>query len=84
MKCSFTFHVRYIPLSSNKYHNYRTPLYIIISLLISESTVRTAIKELEENGWLSREKRRKGNRNASNIYQLNVEKLFLAARAACH
>ncbi|MEY0596002.1 helix-turn-helix domain-containing protein [Providencia manganoxydans] len=47
-----------------------------------ESTVRTAIKELEKNGWLSREKRRKGNRNASNIYQLNVEKLFLAARAA--
>lgn len=48
-----------------------------------ESTVRTAIKDLENDGWLSREKRRKGNRNASNIYQLNVEKLASAARIAC-
>ncbi|HHR6051702.1 TPA: helix-turn-helix domain-containing protein [Providencia alcalifaciens] len=47
-----------------------------------ESTVRTAIKDLEKDGWLSREKRRKGNRNASNIYQLNVNKLASAARAA--
>ncbi|WP_272690160.1 helix-turn-helix domain-containing protein [Providencia sp. PROV152] len=47
-----------------------------------ESTVRTAIKDLEKDGWLSREKRRKGNRNASNIYQLNVDKLASAAMAA--
>ncbi|EKT54482.1 MULTISPECIES: helix-turn-helix domain-containing protein [Providencia] len=47
-----------------------------------ESTVRTAIKNLEKAGWLSSEKRRKGNRNASNIYQLNVDKLASAAMAA--
>ncbi|HHN8581063.1 TPA: helix-turn-helix domain-containing protein [Providencia rettgeri] len=47
-----------------------------------ESTVRTAIKDLEKDGWLSREKRRKGNRNASNIYQLNVDKLASAAMTA--
>ncbi|WP_265512145.1 helix-turn-helix domain-containing protein [Providencia heimbachae] len=47
-----------------------------------ESTVRTAIKNLEKAGWLSSEKRRKGNRNTSNIYQLNVGKLASAAMAA--
>ncbi|HBO25081.1 MAG TPA: helix-turn-helix domain-containing protein [Providencia sp.] len=47
-----------------------------------ESTVRTAIKGLEKAGWLSSEKRRKGNRNTSNIYQLNVGKLASAAMAA--
>lgn len=45
-----------------------------------ESTVRTAIKQLEKEGWLTSEKRRKGNRNASNIYQLNVVKLYQAAK----
>ncbi|WP_234262287.1 helix-turn-helix domain-containing protein [Klebsiella aerogenes] len=44
-----------------------------------ESTVRTAIAQLEKDGWLSRKQRRNGNRNASNIYQLNVEKLYAAA-----
>ncbi|MGX4744951.1 hypothetical protein [Providencia rettgeri] len=44
--------------------------------------MRTAIKNLEKAGWLSSEKRRKGNRNASNIYQLNVDKLASAAMAA--
>lgn len=43
------------------------------------STVRTAIGELERLGWLSRQQRRKGNRNASNVYQLNVAKLRDAA-----
>ena len=47
-----------------------------------ESTVRTAIKQLEKEGWLTSEKRRKGNRNASNIYQLNVEKLYQSAKKA--
>ena len=44
-----------------------------------ESTVRTAISQLEKDGWLSRQQRRKGNRNASNVYQLNVAKLQAAA-----
>lgn len=44
-----------------------------------ESTVRTAITQLEKDGWLSRQQRRKGNRNASNVYQLNVTKLQAAA-----
>lgn len=44
-----------------------------------ESTVRTAIAQLEKDGWLSRRQRRNGNRNASNVYQLNVSKLREAA-----
>ncbi|WP_343711216.1 conserved phage C-terminal domain-containing protein [Kosakonia radicincitans] len=44
-----------------------------------ESTVRTAIGKLEQEGWLTRQQRRKGNRNASNVYQLNVVKLQAAA-----
>ncbi|EMM6517630.1 conserved phage C-terminal domain-containing protein [Enterobacter ludwigii] len=43
-----------------------------------ESTVRTAISQLEKDGWLTRQQRRKGNRNASNVYQLNVAKLQAA------
>ncbi|EIO2249112.1 conserved phage C-terminal domain-containing protein, partial [Salmonella enterica] len=44
-------------------------------------TVRTAIAKLEADGWLSRKARRQGNRNASNVYQLNVAKLQAAAFA---
>lgn len=44
-----------------------------------ESTVRTALAQLEKDGWLSRKQRRNGNRNASNVYQLNVAKLQAAA-----
>lgn len=44
-----------------------------------ESTVRTAIAQLEKDGWLSRKQRRNGNRNASNVYQLNVAKLQATA-----
>lgn len=43
------------------------------------STVRTAIARLEAEGWLTRKARRQGNRNASNVYQLNVAKLQAAA-----
>jgi len=43
------------------------------------STVRTAIARLETDGWLTRTARRKGNRNASNVYRLNVAKLQAAA-----
>lgn len=44
-----------------------------------ESTVRNAIGKLVKDGWLSRRQRRQGNRNASNVYQLNVSKLRAAA-----
>ncbi len=47
-----------------------------------ESTVRTALAELETDGWLSKKARRAGNRNASNVYQLNVVKLKAAAHAS--
>ena len=44
-----------------------------------ESTIRSAIGKLEQEGWLTRQQRRSGNRNASNIYRLNVAKLRKAA-----
>ena len=44
-----------------------------------ESTVRNAVSALEREGWLTRTGRRKGNRNTSNLYKLNVEKLRKAA-----
>ncbi|EOX8910397.1 conserved phage C-terminal domain-containing protein [Citrobacter freundii] len=43
------------------------------------STIRTAIAKLEKDGWLTRTQRRNGNRNASNVYHLNVAKLQAAA-----
>ncbi|EFN7975821.1 helix-turn-helix domain-containing protein [Escherichia coli] len=48
----------------------------------SESTVKAAIAELEKNGWLTKEERKVGGRNESNIYRLNVEKLEAAVAAA--
>lgn len=44
-----------------------------------ESTIRTAIGKLEQDGWLTRQQRRSGNRNAPNIYRLNVAKLRKSA-----
>lgn len=43
------------------------------------STVRTSLRKLESEGWLTTTPRRKGNRNNSNMYQLNVKKLREAA-----
>ncbi|WP_313683779.1 helix-turn-helix domain-containing protein [Pantoea sp.] len=43
------------------------------------STVRTSLRKLESDGWLTTTARRKGNRNNSNMYQLNVKKLREAA-----
>lgn len=43
------------------------------------STVRTSLRKLENDGWLTTTARRKGNRNNSNMYQLNVKKLREAA-----
>ncbi|EMH5958489.1 helix-turn-helix domain-containing protein, partial [Proteus mirabilis] len=38
-------------------------------------TIRNACNELERDGWLVKKQRRNGNRNASNLYFLNVDKL---------
>lgn len=48
----------------------------------SESTVKSAIAELAKEGWLTKEERKVGGRNVSNIYRINVEKLEAAATAA--
>lgn len=47
-----------------------------------ESTVRTALGELERTGWIMKKNRRVGNRNASNVYRINVEKLHEAAQVS--
>ncbi|EPM8540469.1 helix-turn-helix domain-containing protein [Proteus mirabilis] len=39
------------------------------------STIRNACNELERDDWLVKKQRRNGNRNASNLYFLNVDKL---------
>ncbi|NEG58213.1 helix-turn-helix domain-containing protein [Pantoea agglomerans] len=48
----------------------------------SKTTVSAAIDELERDGWLKKTERKSGGRNLSNIYQINVEKLELAADTA--
>ncbi|UIM99583.1 helix-turn-helix domain-containing protein [Yersinia ruckeri] len=48
----------------------------------SKTTVSSAIDELEREGWLVKRERKRGRRNLSNLYILNVEKLELAASAA--
>lgn len=48
---------------------------------LGESTVYTALSWLETEGWLFRESRRRGNRNTSNLYLLNADRLEKLARA---
>ncbi|OBU09832.1 helix-turn-helix domain-containing protein [Morganella psychrotolerans] len=48
----------------------------------SINTVTAAIKELERDNWLTKQERKSGNRNLSNVYRINVEKLELASCAA--
>ncbi|MCW2484818.1 helix-turn-helix domain-containing protein [Candidatus Symbiopectobacterium sp. NZEC127] len=46
-----------------------------------ESTIYGALAELEKSGWLLRQGMRDGNRNAANLYYLNVARLKQAALA---
>lgn len=48
----------------------------------SENTVKAAIKELEQGGWLIKQQRKSGGKNLTNIYKLNVEKIEAWATAA--
>ena len=48
----------------------------------SKTTVSAAIDELERDGWLTKTERKSGGRNLSNVYQINVEKLEIAAETA--
>lgn len=48
----------------------------------STPTVSMAITELERDGWLVKTERKAGGRNLSNLYQIDVEKLEAAAKAA--
>jgi len=67
--------VRLADYSSDEGTSYPGIKTIARQLGAGESTIRTAISELEADGWLRRENRRNGNRNTSNMYFLNIEKL---------
>ncbi|EAN8971716.1 helix-turn-helix domain-containing protein [Salmonella enterica] len=67
--------VRLADYSSDDGKSYPGIKTIAHQLGAGESTIRTAIAELESEKWLRRENRRNGNRNTSNMYFLNVEKL---------
>ncbi|EEE1373737.1 helix-turn-helix domain-containing protein, partial [Salmonella enterica subsp. enterica serovar Durban] len=67
--------VRLADYSSDDGKSYPGIKTIARHLGAGESTIRTAIAELESEKWLRRENRRNGNRNTSNMYFLNVEKL---------
>lgn len=45
----------------------------------SETTVKTALKELVKDGWITKTERKVGGRNLTNIYQINIEKLEFEA-----
>lgn len=67
--------VRLADYSSDEGCSYPGVKTIARQIGAGESTIRTALSELEAEGWLRRENRRNGNRNTSNMYHLNVEKL---------
>lgn len=67
--------VRLADYSSDEGTSYPGVKTISRQIGAGESTIRTALSELEAEGWLRRENRRNGNRNTSNLYHLNVEKL---------
>lgn len=67
--------VRLADYSSDEGTSYPGVKTISRQIGAGESTIRTALSELEAEGWLRRENRRNGNRNTSNMYHLNVEKL---------
>lgn len=67
--------VRLADYSSDEGTSYPGVKTISRQIGAGESTIRTALAELEAEGWLRRENRRNGNRNTSNMYHLNVEKL---------
>lgn len=48
----------------------------------SINTVTAAIKELERDNWLTKQERKSGNRNLSNVYRINIEKLEQVSYAA--
>lgn len=52
---------------------------VFVSLPDVEDVDNADIARLEAEGWLTRKARRQGNRNASNVYQLNVAKLQATA-----
>ncbi len=66
--------VRLADYSSDEGTSYPGVKTISRQIGAGESTIRTALSELEAEGWLRRENRRNGNRNTSNMYHLNVEK----------
>ncbi|MDS1913305.1 DnaT-like ssDNA-binding domain-containing protein [Enterobacter asburiae] len=45
----------------------------------SDTTIKTALKELVRDGWIKKTERKLGGRNLSNVYQINLEKLEAAA-----
>lgn len=47
----------------------------------SDTTVKSALRELVEGGWIKKLPRKIGGRNLTNIYQINIEKLEFAALA---
>lgn len=45
----------------------------------SETTVKSGLKELVKDGWITKTERKVGGRNLTNIYQINIEKLEFEA-----
>lgn len=67
--------VRLADYSSDEGVSYPSVETIARQIGAGESSIRSAIAELEKDDWLVRKHRRQGNRNSSNLYYLNVERL---------